>query len=287
MTTPAKQYQNVSFQELLQFAQTNPNRAQTLDAIEVIATKAAQETSLENLGLKGYQAYHLNPTGIISLLVCIADPTYYSLAAPAARTQQIIDMATTLQEQTEQLRNSHLTRKRKKIHDLIGAAYNGAVLEDKDYLDLFAGLAYLKEIQFVMLKSAVQEEIEEGKKQYDSALQGEILFSSSPEVWKRDRPVWIVDYRTRWVAVPSENHAKPSSTFLHTWLPEIEQNGWIVQWPEVEGTKAELVAELSTLPSWQPADKSLLKDTLAVRLGKIKTLRNLSDWSETSVMDEL
>ena len=285
MTTPAKQYQNVSFQELLQFAQQNPNRAQTLDPIEVINVKPTQETSLDSLGLKGYQAYHLNPTGIISLLVCIADPTYYSLAAPTARTQQIIDMATALQEQTEQLRNSHLTRKRKKIHDLIGAAYNGAVLEDKDYLDLFAGLAYLKEIQFVLLKSAVQEEIEEGKKQYDSALQGEILFSSSPEVWKRDRPIWMVDYRTRWVAVPSEKHAEDPAAFLSTWLPHMEQNGWIVQWPEVEGTKAELVAELSTLPSWQPADKSLLKDTLSARLGKIKALRVLRDLNKAANTD--
>lgn len=283
MTTPAKQYQNVSFQELMQFAQQNPNRTQTLDAIEVITTKATQETSLDNLGLKGYQAYHLHPTGMISLIVCIADPTYYSLAAPTARTQQIIDMATTLQEQTEQLRTSHLARKRKKIHDLIGAAYNGAVLEDKDYVDLFAGLAFLKEVQFVMLKSAVQEEIEEGKKQYDSALQGEILFSSSPQVWKRDLPIWIVDYRTRWVAIPSEKFAESPLAFLSTWLPHMEQNGWIVQWPEIEGTKAELVAELSLLPSWQPDDKKLMKETLAMRLGKIKTLHVLRQWENPSV----
>lgn len=271
----------------MQFAQQNPNRTQTLDAIEVTNIKAAQETSLDNLGLKGYQAYHLNPTGIISLLVCIADPTYYSLATPTARTQQIIDMATALQEQTEQLRNSHLTRKRKKIHDLIGAAYNGAVLEDKDYLDLFAGLAYLKEIQFVMLKSAVQEEIEEGKKQYDSALQGEILFSSSPELWKRDHPIWMVDYRTRWVAVPSEKFAELPATFLSTWLPHMEQTGWIVQWPEVEGTKTELVAQLSVLPSWQPSDKSLLKETLAARLGKMKALRVLANWVKAPGVDDI
>jgi hypothetical protein len=196
-------------------------------------------------------------------------------------------MATLLQEQTEQLRNSHLARKRKKIHDLIGAAYNGAVLEDKDYLDLFAGIAHLKELQFVLLKSAVQEEIEDCKKQYYSTLQGEILFSSSPEVWKRDHPVWIVDYRTRWVAVPSEKHAQNPTLFLSTWLPHMEQNGWIVQWPEVEGTKAELITQLSVLPSWQATDKALLKETLAMRLGKIKTLRVLQNWSESKEVPDL
>jgi len=286
MTTPAKQYQNVSFHELLEFAQHNPNRTQTLDPIEVLVAKPAQETSLDNLGLPGYQAYHLTPTGMISLLVCLADPIYYSLAAPNARTQQVIELTTSLQERTEQLRNSHLSRKRKKIHDLIGAAYHGSVLEDKDYLDLFAGVCHLQELQFVLLKSAVQEDVEEGKKQYDSALKGEILFSSHPELWKRERPTWIVDYRARWVAVPSEKHAESLTTRLSSWLPDMEQTGWIVQWPCEDSTKAELVAQLSTLPSWKPADKSLLKETLATRLGKMKVMAVFDTWNMVDALDK-
>jgi len=48
----------------------------------------------------------------------------------------------------------------------------------------------------------------------------------------------------------------------------------------VEGTKAEIVEQLAVLPSWQPSDKSLLKDTLAARLGKYKALRVFREWEK-------
>ena len=35
MTTPARVYQNVSYQELLRYAETNPHRARTLDSMEI------------------------------------------------------------------------------------------------------------------------------------------------------------------------------------------------------------------------------------------------------------
>jgi hypothetical protein len=289
MTTPVKQYQNVSFQELLTFSHQNPNRTRTLESIEIQAAKPTQETSLESMGLKGYQAFHLDPTGIISLFACISDPDYYSLIAPNARTQLIIDLATTLQEQTETLRHTSLTRKRKKIHDLIGAVYHGTVLEDKDYADLFAGLSAMKGLQFILIKSSTQENIEEGEKQYDSALKGEILFSSSPDTWNRNQPTWIADYRTRWVAIPSTRQAEPLTSILSSWILEMEQTGWIVQWPEIEGTKTELVEQLSTYASWQPSDKSLKKETLSARLGKIKTMKILEKWvhPESNDLEEL
>ena len=137
MTTPIKQYQNVAYKELIAYSENNPNRNRSLESIEILPTKTTQDTSLDKLGLKGYRAYTLNPSGILSLLVCIDDPNYYSLSAKNARTQQIIDLATKLQEDTENLKHSEISRKRRKIYDLIGAAYNGANFEEKEYLDLF------------------------------------------------------------------------------------------------------------------------------------------------------
>jgi hypothetical protein len=282
MTTPVKQYQNVSFQELMQFSIQNPNRTRTLESIEIHVSKPTQDNSLEKMGLKGYQANHLDPTGIISLLACISDPDYYALAAPHARMQLVIDLATKLQEETEQLRHTNLSRKRKRIHDLIGSVYHGSILEDKDYLDLFSGISCMKEMQFVLMKSSVQENIEEGEKQYDSALKGEILFSSSPETWKKDNPTWIVDYRSRWVAIPSGKHADSITTLLSSWLIQMEQTGWIVQWPEIEGTKVEIVEQLSSLSNWQPSDKSLKKETLASRLGKLRSMQVFTNWQRPS-----
>jgi hypothetical protein len=278
MTTPVKQYQNVSFKELISYSENNPNRNRNLDSIEIVSVKPSQETSLDKLGLKGYNAFNLNPSGIMSLFACISDPSTYSLSNKGARLQQIIELTTKLQEQTDELKNTALSRKRKKIHDLIGASYNGTPFEDKDYLDLFTGISFMRNIHFVLMKSAVQENIEEGEKQYDSALKGEVVFSSDPSTWKQGNTVWIADYRARWVAIPTESNAQDLHKIIGTWLSNVEQTGWMVQWPEVDGTKTEIVEQLSILPTWQITDKKLTKDILAARLGRANTIKLFTKW---------
>lgn len=285
MTTPVKQYQNVSFKELISYSENNPNRNRTLDSIEIVSVKNTQETSLDKLGLNGYSAFNLNPSGVMSLVACIQDPSMYSLSAKGARTQLIIESTTKLQERIDDLKNTALARKRKKIYDLIGASYNGAKLEDKDYLDLFSGVALLKNIHFVLMKSAVQENIEEGEKQYSSSLKGEIIFSSDPSTWKQDNTIWVADYRARWVAIPSEANAKDLHKFIGSWVTTMEQTGWIIQWPEVDGTKGELVEQLSMLPTWQETDKKLTKDVLAMRLGRANSIKVFTKWIN-STFDE-
>lgn len=285
MTTPVRQYQNVSFKELISYSENNPNRNRILDSIEIVSVKSTQETSLDKTGLSGYSAFNLNPSGVMSLVACIQDPSIYSLSAKGARTQLIIEATTHLQERIDDLKNTYLARKRKKIYDLIGAAYNGSRLEDKDYLDLFSGIALLKNIHFVLMKSAVQDNIEEGEKQYDSSLKGEIIFSSDPSTWKQDNPIWVADYRAQWVAIPSENKAKDLHKFIGSWITTMEQTGWVVQWPDVDGTKTELVEQLSLLPTWQETDKKLTKDVLAVRLGRANSIKVFTKWIN-SVIDE-
>jgi len=283
MTTPIKQYQNVSFKELISYSENNPNRNRILDSIEIQSAKSSQETSLDKLGLKGYTAFNLNPSGIVSLYACISDPSSYSLSAKGARLQQIIEYTTKLQEQTDELKNTSLSRKRKKIHDLIGASYNGAKFEDKDYIELFTGISLMRNIYFVLMKSAVQENIEEGEKQYDSSLKGEIVFSSDPTNWKQEYPVWVVDYRARWVAIPSEQHAQDLHKILANWLSTIEQTGWIIQWPEADGTKVEILEQLSQLPTWQQTDKKLTKDVLGARLGRANCIKVFTKWTINNI----
>jgi len=278
MTTPAKQYQNVSYKELIAYSENNPNRNRTLESIEIIPAKSTQDTAMDKLGLKRYRAYTLNPANILSLLICIDDPGYYSLAARNARTQQIIELATKLQEETENLKHSEISRKRRKIHDLIGAAYNGTTFEEKDYMELFQGISYMRNIHFVLMKEAVQENIEGGEEKYDSGLKGEIVFSSDPANWKSDNQVWVADFRARWVAIPSEHGADDLHKILGTWLTTIEQTGWAVQWPEVDGTKTEIVEQLSILPTWQATDKKLTKEVLASRLGRAKAIKVFTQW---------
>ena len=285
MTTPVKQYQNVSFKELIAYSEKNPNRNRSLESIEIIPVKPTLETPLDKMGLTGYKAFALNPTGLLSLIVCIQDPNAYSFSPKNVRTQQIIDTATSLQEKTDELKNTYLARKRKKIYELIGAAYNGKVLDDKEYSDLFAGVSQLLNTNFVLMKSAEQENIEEGEKQYDSSLKGEVVFSSEPINWKQEQPVWVADFRARWVAIPTENNAIDIHKILGTWLSTIEQTGWIIQWPEMDGTKTELVEQLSVLPTWKPDDKKLTKDVLAVRLGRAKSIEVFVNWMSNDAIE--
>jgi hypothetical protein len=282
MTTPAKKYQNVSYRELLSFSEHNPNRHRVLESIEVLTSLS--DSSLDMLFLKGYTSLHLNPAGILSVISCISDPALYSLSPEHTRIEQLIELSTSLQQKTDGLKNTSLLRKRKKLHDLIAAAYNGSRIEEKDYLDLYHGLSIMCQTQFVLLKEIVQDQIQDGT-QCSSALKGEILFSSNPTTWKRDNPIWIADYRGRWVALPTEMNAQPLTSILPEWLTTMEQHGWIVQWPEVDAPKTELVEKLSILPTWKETDRKLTKDILSVRLGKAQSLQLFSTFNLNTPID--
>ena len=284
MTTPAKKYQNVSYKELLAYSEQNSNRTRTLASIT--ATMLTPDTSLDKLGLKGYTAANITPSGILSLLAIIADPSYYAMAPKHVRTQLIIDLCTSLQQQTDHLTNTSLSRKRKKIHDLLGAAYNGASFQDKEYLELFHAISLMRNLHFVLMKEAIQDKIEDDEVSYDNTLKGEIIFSSDPSTWKRDNPIWIVDYRARWVAVPTEQSAIELHQFIGSWLSVIEQKGWIIQWPEVDTTKTHLVEILSSFSEWKETDKKLSKETLAMRLSRLNAYRVFTCWKkDISYMD--
>ena len=279
-----KQYQNVGIKDLLSYSINNPNRNCALVSIEIVSDKSSHETSLDKLGLKGYSALNLNPTGIMSLFACIQDHCAYSLSNKGARLQLIIDLTTKLQEQTDTLKNTALGRKRRKIHDLIGASYNGTAFEEKDYLDLFYGISLMRNIHFVLMKSIIQDNIEKGEKQSDSAFKGEVIFSSDPTTWGRENPIWVADYRGHWVATEAtgvSNGTMPVDIhkILANWLPSIEQTGWVVQWPVVEGTKTEIVELLSILPTWQITDKKLVKEVLAARLGRLNCIKLFTKWN--------
>ncbi len=275
MTSTQKKYQNYSYNELISFSKSNPNRHRELESIEIVLQKTEKETILDKLGLKGYIAVNMNPVGELSIISYIKDPQYYSLASSGIRTQLLNELSTELQQKTDELRNTSLSRKRKKIYDLIGSSFNGTHLEDKEHHELFNGLDVLCNTQFVLIKEVLKNNDD---KEYDSSFKGEILFSSDPSNWKRDKPVWIVDYRARWVASPNDLFAKNTHEILEEWLLSIENNGWLIHWTEVNCSKVELIDKLSVLSSWQETDKKLTKDILSVRLGKLNIMNVFSSW---------
>jgi len=271
MTAPPKKYQNVSFQELILFSKNNPNRHRVLDSIEIHTPTIIKEPTLDKLYLSDYVVSAMDPGGILSVLSFIEDPAMYQLGSKNIRTQLLMDSCTKLQEETESLKNTHLSRKRKKVYDLIGAVYNGGLLQEKEYADLYQGISYLRNIHFVLVREHDSISKDDTVKT-DGNIKGHILFSSDPTFWKSDNPVWVIDEKGRWVANPIDELTCVKNV-LGTWLVTLEQSGWIVQWPEIDATKTDLVAALSVLPTWQETDKKLTKDVLAFRLGRAQTLQ--------------
>lgn len=280
MTTPVKTYQNVSFQELIAFSEQNPHRSVTLKRQEVVQS---DERILSALDLPDYISSVIQPAGVLGICTCITDPNYYYMALPNVRTQMATELATTLQSRSDELKTSSIARKRKKIYDLIGAAYNMSPMTDKDYLDLFQGISVLLQLQFVLIKETVQEAIETGNPSApvvtnENGLKGEILFATNPIHWTKEQPIWIVDYRGRWIATPHTVQTDYIYQIIGGWLNGIQHSGWIVQWPEIDATKVELISQLTEYVDWQETDRKLSKDILSVRLGRLQTLKTFGEW---------
>ena len=271
---PVKTYQNISFKELIACSEQNPHRSAVLKIEEV---KQTDDRTLHKLDLPEYVSYVIQPASILSICNCISDPNYYYMAPPNARTQLLIDITTTLQQKTDELKTSAISRKRRKIYDLIGAAYDQSAMTDKDTLELIHGISVLCSLQFVIIKETVQDNIENGSMQ-DTALKGEILFGTNPIHWTKEYPIWIIDFKSRWIAIPHTVMPDHIYSILGNWLEGIQQKRWIVQWPEIDETKTELIHKLMQLPGWQETDRKLSKDQLSSRLGRLQTLQQLNSF---------
>ena len=274
MTTPVKIYQNVSFPDLIAFSAQNPHRAHNLKRQEV---QQNDERVLHKLQLPDYISSVIEPAGILGVCVCITDPNHYYMSLPNVRSQMIIDLATSLQERSNDLKTTAIARKRKKIYELIGAAYNMSTLSDKDLVELIQGISVLCNLQFILVRERVQETIEDDI-QSDTALKGDILFGTNPIHWIKENPTWIIDYHGRWIASPHTVTPDYIYSILGEWLTTIPQKGWVVQWPEIDATKIELVQQLSQYSEWQETDRKLSKDVLSVRLGRIQTIETIMKW---------
>lgn len=269
-----KTYQNVSFKELITYSEQNVNRSASLKIEEV---KCTEDNNLQKIDLPEYVSTNIEPPGILGICTCITDPNYYYMAPQNVRTQLLIDLTTSLQQKTDELKTTVIARKRKKIYDLIGAVYNKSAITDKDYLDLVQGISILSKLHFILIKESTQ--VDSVDNTYDSSLKGEIMFSTNPIHWTKDCPIWIIDYRGQWVAMPHTVTDEHIYSIIHDWIINIQQKGWIVHWPEIDETKAELVNKLIMFPDWQETDRKFTKDQLSVRLGKLNTLRTFKHLS--------
>jgi len=282
MSTAAANHQNVSIAQLYEWADKNPNRSKTLAPIgiheELVRKKELsdmKESTLGSIGLGEFESNTLSPSGILSVIAWATDTTYPYLSS-RARSAYLRELATRLQQQTDNLAGGTLARRRRKLHDGIGMLANNGTVKPEEVLDLFSGLAIMCGVQLIfvqMSKVEERERDEEGKEIEDD---GEkcIYFSSDPASWVKEKKTFVVDYYGRWIASPRKDESMKT---LVEWMEDLEMNGWIVGWHvDVSMTKDVLVETLRVFPTWLSEHSKLKKDILARRLAKYTTLNTIN-----------
>jgi hypothetical protein len=284
MASFADNRQNVSIAQLLEWADTNPNKSSTLTPIGIpdeasVMRKqdkqSAKETAtLESIGLGEFESITMTPTGILSAIAWMSDPTYRYMTS-RSRLAYLRDMATRLQQQTDTLAGGPMARKRRKLYDGIGALANTGAVKPADHFDLFSGLCAMLSLQVIFVKLATV--VEDVGKSYvegadeDSDSEGadaekRIFFSSNPASWTPTAKTYIVDYFGRWIASPLGERSMGSVLY---WMEDLQIHGWVVDWHiDATLTKDALVTRLSAMRDWQPEHTRLLKAVLAERLAK-------------------
>lgn len=274
------QRQNLAFSELAQWAKTNPNKCK-LTPIGILksvdAVKVPEENTLDNIGLKQFESITLSPSGMLGTIAWLSDTTYQN-SPLNIRMGLLRNTATSLQEKTDTLQGTHLSRKRRKIHDGIGNLANNGTVKPEEWLDLFSSLAYMIDTQLIFIKMQTVEETGEEREDREgrgAEKEGEgadkmIFFSSNPESWTPEKKTYIVDYHGRWVASPTTEDAVKD---IPEWVSDLDTNGWVVEWHTNNSmTKEEIVNILSRLPAWQDTHAKLKKDVLLRRLARVCTI---------------
>ena len=280
MNANTKTYQNVSIAQLLDWSKANPNRGHLLPPILIQPTATEESgTPMDAVGLPTFNAVPV--PNLIGLIAWIRNPDFVN-ALPSGRLTIMRELVPILLAETDTLSGSKFARKRRRIYDGIGAAFNGSNIKEEEWMDVVCGIAHLCKVNFIFVRSA--ESVEESKdidrpEELLGASKGSISFSSDPATWDSETPLHVVDYHGRWLAIPSDKEERPLQTLVSEWL-KTGTNGWIIEWPIVDATKEALVAELSTLPNWMPSHTKLKKDVLAERLGRIKAEQVFFSWSE-------
>lgn len=267
-------HQNVSVAQLFEWLSKNPNKNHSLTPIEVQFPKEEdkEEHTLDSLNLSQFTATAMNPSNVLGIFHWVADPMY-ALSLPNARAAMLREFATAQQLKTETLQGTSLARKRKRLHDWISELIStGSIKEESskknEWIEFYSVMAIMQEVQLILVR---RQTTEEGEEVVGSGYKGEVSFATNPTLWTASKPVYIADYRGRWIATPVDTATYLSGSAVSIWLGSLESSGWTVEWPESDGTKETIVGELNKLPTWNATDSKLKKEVLAKRLGKVHT----------------
>ena len=246
-------------EELQKILQTNPNRSKTVPAITLSVVSDTQEGDGAPQTICGWVPTPLEPPGPLAAVLWKTNPEFRAGTPPVRRTI-LREAILKLQLRVESELKGHRWS-RKKIMEQLAAQQSADASPPQDTKDLDAALAYLHEIQFVIV---------------DEANKKIRWVPEDPRTWSSDRPVWGLSLGSR--AIYHNTNEMPVSNGLSQWLSERDIAGWKIDWPIAEGTLESIKATLLKLNTGiGPRMEKPKKADYAEVLGRTEAIRFLAE----------
>jgi hypothetical protein len=248
--------------ELKALVAQNPNRAAAVDPIQIRVVSDTQEGEDAPTTMCGWVPTPLEPPGPLSLVLWKTNPEYRAGTINIRRDiirDEIVKVAKRVEAECRGHRWS-----RKKIQEQLAAQQSADISPPQDTRDLDEALAFLYEVQIVMV---------------DEANKKVRWVPEDPRNWSKERPVWGATVGSR--AVLHRPGEEPVSVSLAAWVSEREaaQPKWRIEWPVADGTLEALKASLTKLGAGlgpMPAGEKPKKADYAAATGRAEAIRHLA-----------
>ncbi len=240
---------------------SNPNRTAGVAPISIRVVSDTQEGEDAPTTLCGWVPTPLEPPGPLSLCLWKTNAEYRA-GTLAIRKGILRAEILTLAKRVESECRGHRWS-RKKIQEQLAAQQSADISPPQDTRDLDEALAYLYEVQFVVV---------------DEANKKIRWVPEDPRNWSASRPVWGVTLGSR--AVLHRPGEEAVSVGLPAWVSEREsgQPKWRIDWPVADGTLEVLKAsftKLGTSIGGMAAGEKPKKADYAAAVGRAEALRHL------------
>jgi hypothetical protein len=246
--------------ELKALTATNPSRAATVEPIQIRVVSDTQEGEDAPVTLCGWVPTPLEPPGPLSLCLWKTNAEYRA-GTVAIRREMVRTEIVKLAKRVEAECRGHRWS-RKKIQEQLAAQQSADISPPQDTKDLDEALAFLFEVQIVMV---------------DEANKKIRWVPEDPRNWSRERPVWGATVGSR--AVLHRVGEEAVSVGLADWVADRESGTpkWRIDWPVADGTLEVLKASLTKLGAGLglAAGEKPKKADYATAVGRAEALRHL------------
>ena len=237
----------------------NPNATMTVPSIKLQIHSDTQEGEDVPSTLCGWVPTPLEPPGPLAAILWKTNPEFRA-GTPTVRRTILREEILKLQTRVEaELRGHRWSRK--KIIEQLAAQQTADVSPPQDTRDLDTALAYLYEVQFVIV---------------DEANKKVRWVPEDPRTWTAARPVWAVSLGSR--AIYHRKNEESVAAHLSQWVSDRETEKWRFEWPTAEGSLDAIKSKMVTMQiGVGPRIDKPKKADYADALGRAEAIRMFAD----------